>query len=417
MTDRRRIEYTTDMDASGFESGVRGVRQRLSDMGKAFQENGVVGLSQMSQALGISGRDLVDFARRAVEAGIEAAKMGAKIEAVSKSFDTIFGNAASKMRAQLDETRRSMGLSRSEMESMVLPLGQMATNAGYTERAAADLSGKLLRLAGDVAAFNPLIGDSNDALGAMQAALRGEFDPLERFGSKLTAARVKAEAARLQGIDPMNASLSDQQLQIMAVVSLLEDDFAPALGTLAEQEGTATDSANEMSASWKDLQEDGYRMANETLPLYMDKLADVFREQSNARTSGDLLGQTFRNIMSAAKFAFSPLDNLRRIVFDTGSQANKTGGIMDSKGSPAIKRYGDTSRIIEDALEALNVDIAKTTNLVQQQNGIVTQAQREWGVLANKIIAAKLEYLELRNVLGGSGGGTPNPPPNLPGPL
>src|SRR3970040_1753858 len=42
--------------------------------------------------------------------------------------------------------------------------------------------------------FNP---DVNDALAAIQAGLRGEADPLERFGVRLSQAAVKAKALEM----------------------------------------------------------------------------------------------------------------------------------------------------------------------------------------------------------------------------
>ena len=286
MTDRRRIEYRTDMDSKGFERGSRTVLGRLQDMGRGLQRHGVVGFGQLSQAVGMSGTDLVRFGVRAGEAIWNLAQTGEAAERVAASFSEVFGPAAERLREAMDDTRRAMGLGRAEFESIVIPIGQMATNAGFAGEEAADLGGKLVTLAGDVAAFNPLVGDSNQALGAMQAALRGEFDPLERFGSKLSAARVKAEGARLRGIDPLNASLSDQQVQIMAVVSLLGQDFAPAMGTLEDSADTATTKANELTASMKDLQS----VVASALTGPVGRVADVVADTGGAAAgaAGDM---------------------------------------------------------------------------------------------------------------------------------
>lgn len=343
MTDRRRIEYRSDLETREFETGARRMRDRFRDMGQGLQDLGVVGFGQLSQFMGYSARDLIETGARFVQGAAEAAVMGEKIAQVSSSFNTIFGPAADNLRTKLDETRRSMALSRSETESMLLPMGQMATNAGFTADAAANLSGKLLTMAGDVAAFNPLIGDSSEALGAMQAALRGEFDPLERFGSKLSAARVKAEAARLRGIDPLNAALTDQQLEIMAVVSLLEQDFAPALGTLEAAEGSAADNMNELTAAWKDGKEAGYRLANETLTPLLGDMADLIERNAEAAEKGNILGQTFSNVAGVLGTIVSPA------VYAVRKGVETFGGAADDT-RVKFQEFGDTSAVIAEAL-------------------------------------------------------------------
>lgn len=58
---------------------------------------------------------------------------------------------------------------------------------------------------------------ARDALGA---AIRGEFEPLEQFGVKLSAAAIKERALAL-ATDPANAGLSEQELNIKAIQELI----------------------------------------------------------------------------------------------------------------------------------------------------------------------------------------------------
>src|SRR5699024_5417041 len=100
-----------------------------------------------------------------------------------KSFDTL--NAASKKAAT------QLGLSRNEYLQLATVVG-----AGLKGQGLADYAGqsqKLLKLGADLAAQYG--GSTKDAMEALASFMRGETDPIERYGVSLKQSDINARLA------------------------------------------------------------------------------------------------------------------------------------------------------------------------------------------------------------------------------
>lgn len=121
-----------------------------------------------------------------------AVNAASSLEESINAVNVVFGDAAEGVHAWSDQTVESMGLSRRAFNEAITPIGAMLINMGLDAGDTADMTGELATRAADLASvFNT---DLDSALTAIQAGLRGEADPLERFGVGLSAAAVKAHA-------------------------------------------------------------------------------------------------------------------------------------------------------------------------------------------------------------------------------
>lgn len=121
----------------------------------------------------------------------DATSLGESVNAVQVTF----GEAAPKILAFGETAAQSAGLSKASFNELVTPIGAALQNVGFGADEAADASINLAQRAADMASvFNV---DVSEALGAIQAGLRGEADPLERFGVGLSAAAVEAHALQM----------------------------------------------------------------------------------------------------------------------------------------------------------------------------------------------------------------------------
>ena len=179
-------------------------------------------------------------------AGLGAVALGAK-KAVSAASDlnesinavkVVFGPAS---RAVLNFSKQAdkIGLSMREFNQLVTPIGASLKNYGFSADAAAKQSIKLAKRAADMASvFNVDVGE---ALGAIQAGLRGEADPLERFGVGLTEAALKAKALQM-GMKLAGGELTAQQKTqarlalIYEQTNKVQGDFANTSDSLANQQ-------------------------------------------------------------------------------------------------------------------------------------------------------------------------------------
>lgn len=130
-----------------------------------------------------------------------ASDLGESLNAVNK----IFGDSADKILKWGDESANAFGLSQRAFNQMATPLGAMLKNSGLAMDQVADRTIELTKRASDMASvFNT---DVEDALGAITAALRGESDPIEKFGVSLNAAAIEAKALEM-GLVPVEKNMT-----------------------------------------------------------------------------------------------------------------------------------------------------------------------------------------------------------------
>src|SRR5690606_26584064 len=91
-----------------------------------------------------------------------------------------------------------------------------------------------------------------DALTAISAALRGEFDPIERYGILLNELTLK-EKARELGIYEGSAALTSQQKVIAAHAAIMEQS-TDIKGQFTREQGELGTSMAELNAKWEDAQ-------------------------------------------------------------------------------------------------------------------------------------------------------------------
>jgi len=128
---------------------------------------------------------------------INAAKdLGESQNAVNR----VFGESSAKIHKWGEDSANAYGLSERAFNQMATPLGAMLKNSGVSIDEVADRTITLTERAADMASvFNT---DVTDALMSIQAALRGERDPIEKFGVSINEAAVKAKALSM-GLAPV----------------------------------------------------------------------------------------------------------------------------------------------------------------------------------------------------------------------
>jgi hypothetical protein len=114
----------------------------------------------------------------------------------------------------------------------------------------AEFSIGLTQLAGDVASFNDVSTD--EAILAIGAALRGETEPIARFGADTRVAALEQEALAM-GIYDGNGALTQQQ-RILAVQSVLMKDLADASGDVERTSDSLANRQRNLSSEFENTQ-------------------------------------------------------------------------------------------------------------------------------------------------------------------
>ncbi len=220
-------------------------RGPLGGMGDTLRNVGTIAAGVFSANVLSAG---VSAVTGFVGGAVNAAKdLGESLNAVN----VVFGDSARKILDWGQKNATAFGLSSREFNQLVTPLGAMLQNYGFSADEAANQSIELAKRAADMASvFNVDVGE---ALGAIQAGLRGEADPLEKFGVGLNAAAIESKALAMTGKD-VASSLTDQEKKaaslalIMEQTSDVQGDFASTSGELANSQRIAAAKTEELQA-------------------------------------------------------------------------------------------------------------------------------------------------------------------------
>ncbi len=232
------------------KSATASVGQTAKGLGSIF---GGVG-TQILAAFGFAGLiyKTVQFLRDGVMAASDLN------ESVSRSKN-VFQNSFGPVEQQVNSMSRAFGLSRKELYDMESGFGAIASGAGFTEKAAADLSMRMTKMAADLSSSVNI--PLEEAGVAIRAALAGESEPLRRFGVNMLDANVKAYALK-SGIAASAKEMTDQQ-KIMARAGLVTEGLKYAVDDLQKTQGAA---ANQFRKAGGGVTEFGARIGQVLLP-------------------------------------------------------------------------------------------------------------------------------------------------------
>ena len=177
-----------------------------------------------------------------VGAGVAAVKFSSDLSEAINATNVTFGGASQVLLDYANKAATSVGLSKRAFLQAATPIGAALQNVGLSNQDAAKWTVNLTQRAADMASvFNT---DVNDALGAIQAGLRGEADPLERFGVGLSETATQAYAVRT-GLIAQGQEMTAQQKTtarlglFMEQTSRVQGDFANTSDGLANKQRIA----------------------------------------------------------------------------------------------------------------------------------------------------------------------------------
>lgn len=162
----------------------------------------------------------------------------------------IFKEGAGQVLAWSEASAKAIGLTKNDYNQLATIIGSQLKNGGTSLDELGAKTNDLITLGGDFAArFG---GSTQEAVQALSSALKGERDPIERYGVSLTQAAIDAKAASL-GFEKVNGSLSAQATQA-ATLALIMDQTKDAQGAAASEAATLSARLQQMKAGFGNLQ-------------------------------------------------------------------------------------------------------------------------------------------------------------------
>ena len=218
----------------------------------------------------------------------EAIQAASDLEESQSKVGVIFGEAGKDVKDFASTSAKNLGLSRREALKAAGTFGVFGKAAGLAGTDLSDFSNDFTELAVDMASFNNT--SPEDAIMAIGAALRGESEPIRRYGVLLDDAKLKQSAMELGIYDGIGA-LTAQEKTLAAQKEIFKQT-GDAQGDFARTGDGLANSSKLVKAQMDDLKvsigEQLLPVVQELLP-YIKNFADWAAENP----------ETFKNIALA----------------------------------------------------------------------------------------------------------------------
>jgi len=171
-------------------------------------------------------------------------------ESLSKNR-VVFGESSKAIEAFAETSLHSFGVTERAALEATGVIGTLGTAMGMTATDSAEMATTLVGLAGDMSSFND--ASVEETLTAIQAGLRGEAEPLRRFGVLLDAATLKAKALQKGIITSTKEALTPQQKALAAYAVILEQTSIQ-MGDFTRTADSATNQSKLLAGEWDKIQ-------------------------------------------------------------------------------------------------------------------------------------------------------------------
>jgi len=229
MAEIRTLKLNLLADIDQFTRGLKGARGEIDNLG--FRVGKVS--RAMAQAFAIAA---AAAGALAIKLGIDSVKAASNLNESMTKTEVIFGNVSSEIIQFAKVAGRNLGLSQRAALDAASTFATFGKSAGLTGKELTKFSKDLTSLSADFASF--FNTKPEDAITAIGAALRGESEPIRRYGVLLNDATLKAKAMEMGLYDGKGAL--DIQARSLAAYQVILDQTKDAQGDFARtSEGLA----------------------------------------------------------------------------------------------------------------------------------------------------------------------------------
>jgi len=318
-------------------------------------------------------------------------------ESLSK-VNVIFGRGAKDVEKFARTAAKELGQSQQAVLNAAGAFGTFGKAAGLSGVDLATFSNDFTTLATDLASFNNT--SPEEAVMAIGAALRGEAEPLRRFGVLLNDATLRQEALTL-GIYDGKGALTSQQ-KILAAQSAIykqtgdaQGDFMRTSDGLANSQRTLVATFENVKAKFGAVFLEQAKTATQNITFLaqaFDKLPTPVKNSGNAISTFTGIASKMSNVVS---LAWNSLTYLRRAfenTKETGAynenlkfSAQQTMRVADAAGEfnrklrESQEETGGASKKINELYDVINDKLADALDNAKDQLEEARDAFKDFG--------------------------------------
>ena len=241
---------TGEQDVSSFTGKLQGFSDKITTAFKVATAAAVV----------FAGKLAIDSIKAASDLGETISKVG-----------VLFGDSAKEIEKFADGAAQSLGQTKQQALDAAANFAIFGKSAGLSGKSLTEFSTGFVSLAADLASFNNVPQD--EAINAIGSALRGEAEPLRKFGVLLDDATLKNAALELGLISTTKNALTPQQ-KVLAAQKVIYEQTTAAQGDFARTSGGLANQTKILSA---ELENTKLVIGEALLPIVLE-LATAFSE-------------------------------------------------------------------------------------------------------------------------------------------
>lgn len=351
-----------------------------------------------------------------VALGTAATKFASDLEQSISKTDVVFGKQSESVKQFAQSTLNAFGISESAALDMLSLYGDMGTSMGITQGKAAEMSKKLVGLAGDLASFKNIGLDQ--AQTALNGIFSGETESLKMLGVIMTDANLQ-QYAYTQGISKkISAMTQDEKVMlrynfVLSQTKNAHGDFQKEIGSAANQSRVFTEGLKELGAQFGQVILPYFTKAVTALNGFMRQISATDSEQKKWIVGIAAIGAAVGPVLVVFGTLMASIPNIVNgfkairvavLAMNTAFLANPitavvavlaalTAGFVlaESRLKPLVNAQKELNETTQKATQSVTAEIAETRRLVAiAQNKKLSDEERTRAL--NQLIQKSSEH-------------------------
>jgi hypothetical protein len=362
---------------------------------KADSKKAVSSLDKLSEATGISRKNLILLGAAATAAGAavaiglsKAIQKASDFEETQSKFSTVFQSVERESEVMAAELAKNFGLSELAAKSLLSNTGDLLTGFNFAGSEALNMAGKVNKLAVDLASFTNATGGAEAVSNALTKALLGEREALKTYGIAIIEADIKAELLA-RGMEKLTGEAL-RQAKAQITLDLAYRQSKNAVGDFERTQESFANQTRVLQARWDDLV---VTLGTNFLPVatkIVQKLVNLTAETNSLLKStqniikeNNVLATTYNVTKKSVLALINPLATIKKMFNDTKNEvkelskttisgANQQAAVVTASWEQQV--YAAQTAIDEIGLlqEEANIrDIERTVELFDYKNTLL----------------------------------------------
>lgn len=356
----------------------RGFKKAGEDSGSGFSS----GFKKLAFAAG--GLFAVDQVK---DFGFSSFMSAADLQQSTGAVETVFKQHSSKMLKYAQDADQALGMSENSYNELATILGTQLKNSGMKDFA--EQTNELIGLGADLSAMYG--GTAPEAVEAISSALKGERDPIEKYGITLRQSAIDAKAAEMN-FKKVGGSY-DQHAQAVATLALIYENSTDAQGAFGRELLTASNIIQRAKAWFVDFSASiGKKLlpAFESVGNWILKNGIPFFDELGVAAE-NIWGILFERDFKGAFFGIQEDSEIIGYLFDFRDAVVEIGqNVMDSFGAIDFSAvWGSVKDLGDKVFGALS---SVFSYLVPMVFGVFTELGPAIGQAVGDVVPIVLDY-------------------------